>query len=183
MTLQPGSSVPGRGKVHERSKKAVTQCVSCVNCIVLSAAPSTAILQIHAGSADGNMVWLPCKISGWRHPARYIYRDLGLYIYPLRGKLRSTPLTGFLQANGIIPKPLPAKKKVGVSEEVLDLTTGSAVKPESVGEDIEIIDNTFQKRSAVLLSKRPNLSREVEARPAKRIKRDENLFLQVRLLI
>ena len=48
--FQPSSSVLGHGKVHERSKKAVTHCVSCVDCIVLSAATNTENLQVRPGS-------------------------------------------------------------------------------------------------------------------------------------
>lgn len=101
------------------------------------------------------------------------YRDRGPYIYPLCRRLPSTPLTGLLQANGIIPKPPPAKRKTAVFEEVLDLTAGNDVKPEPDSEEIKIIDNATQKRTAGLLSKRSNLSRGAEARPLKRIKREK----------
>ena len=79
-------------------------------------------------------------------------------------------LTGLLQANGIIPKPPPAKKRVAVSNEVLDLTTDDHVKPEPNDEEI---DNAAQKRMAALRSKRSNPDREREAQPAKKIKREK----------
>ena len=83
--------------------------------------------------------------------------------------------TGLLQANGIIPKPPPAKKKAVVSEDVLDLTTDNDVKPEPVGEEIEIFDNATQKRkgTADLQSKRSNPGCKSGAQPAKRIKREK----------
>jgi len=80
--------------------------------------------------------------------------------------------TGLLQANGIIPMPPPAREKAAVSEAVLDLTTGNNVKPEP-GDEIEIIDNTTQRGTAALQSKRLNPSHESEARPGKRVKREK----------
>lgn len=100
------------------------------------------------------------------------YRDFGLYIYSLHAKASSTLLTGLLQANGIIPKPPPAKKEATVFE-VIDLTTSDGVKREPIGNEIEIVDDAAQKRTTLILSKRPNLSRENEARPAKKIKREK----------
>ena len=78
-------------------------------------------------------------------------------------------MLGLLQANGIIPKPPPVKKRAAVSDEVLDLTTDDHVKPEPNDEEI---DKAAQKRTA-LRSKRSNPGRESEAQPAKRIKREK----------
>ena len=73
--------------------------------------------------------------------------------------------TGLLQANGIIPKP-------AVSEEVLDLTTDDEVKPEPIGDEIDIAENAARKETAVR-SKRSNPGRESAARSVKRIKREK----------
>lgn len=74
--FQPGSNFSGHGKVHERSKKAVTHCVSCVDCILLSAASNAASLQIRTGSEDSNKLRYPRKVSGWRDPACYIHLQI-----------------------------------------------------------------------------------------------------------
>ncbi|KAF8126953.1 hypothetical protein EV363DRAFT_1346714 [Boletus edulis] len=79
--------------------------------------------------------------------------------------------SGLLQANGIIPKPPPAKKKAAVSVDVLDLTTGDDMDRQPIGDEIEIVEDTTEKRTASLLSKRSNVS---EVQPTKRIKREEN---------
>lgn len=102
------------------------------------------------------------------------YRDVGPYIYPLRRILHSTLVIGLLQANGIIPRPPPAKKKAPVPGGVLDLTFGDDVKAEPIGEEIEIVNGATQsqKRPAIL-TKRSNSSREVK--PAKRIKRENKI--------
>ena len=80
-----------------------------------------------------------------------------------------------MQANGIIPKPPPAKKKAAVSEDVLDLTTDDDVKPEPIDEEIENVDNATQKgkRTAGRQSKRSNSGCKSEPQPAKRIKREK----------
>lgn len=86
--------------------------------------------------------------------------------------------TGLLQANGIIPRPPPVKKEAVVFKEVLDLTADDDVKPEPIGEEIDIVDNPTQKGVARLRPKRSNPSREGEAQPPKRIKR-EATFVQI----
>ena len=87
------------------------------------------------------------------------YRDFGLHFYPPHRILHSALLIGLLQANGIIPKPPPTESKAIVSEEV------------------EIVENATRsrKRSAVP-TKRSNSGYQSEAKPAKRIKR-ENKFI------
>lgn len=107
------------------------------------------------------------------------YRDLGLHIYLPDRILFSVPLLGLLQANGIIPKPPQGGKKPVVSDEVLDLTIGSHIKPEAVDGEIEIVDDTLQNRKrTAILKKRSSSGRESNAKPTKRIKR-EKIFVSI----
>ncbi|KAG6374431.1 hypothetical protein JVT61DRAFT_4468 [Boletus reticuloceps] len=135
-----GSTVPCHGKVHERSKKAVTHCVSYGQEVEIPTAYSCITRLLDSSFPLATFV--------------FKYRDFGL-----------------LQANGIIPKPPPAKKKAAVSVDVLDLTTGDDMERQPIGDEIEIVEDTTEKRTASLLSKRSNPS---EVQPTKRIKREEN---------
>ncbi|KAF8440462.1 hypothetical protein L210DRAFT_3539728 [Boletus edulis BED1] len=134
------TAVPCHGKIHERSKKAVTHCVSY-----------------------GQEVEAPTAYE-------YIIRLLDSS-FPLATFVFKYRDSGLLQANGIIPKPPPAKKKAAVSVDVLDLTTGDDMDRQPIGDEIEIVEDTTEKRTASLLSKRSNVS---EVQPTKRIKREEN---------
>ncbi|KAF9223803.1 hypothetical protein BS17DRAFT_781217 [Gyrodon lividus] len=160
--LATNSDVFDQGKVHERSKKAVSHCVSCVNCLF-----------------------------GWQYlkklPFRYgqEMKTTPNYVVSVR-HLHAAPLATFtfkyrdyslLQASGIIPKPPAAKEQHAAFEEVLDLTIDDDIKQGPASDEIMVLDNAIRamrEQRAVLLSKRSNMG--ASGPLVKRTKREEKFI-------
>ncbi|KAH0832995.1 hypothetical protein J3R83DRAFT_11978 [Lanmaoa asiatica] len=141
--FQPGSSVPGHGKVHEGSKKAVTHCVSYGQEVKTATRYSCRVRYLDGSTPLATFI--------------FNYRDFGL--------LQANGI--------IPKPPPAMRRKATVSEEILDLTTGADVKSEPIGEEIEIVDDATQRTTSVFLSKRSNPGRGSRERPAKRIKQEK----------
>ncbi|KAG8213336.1 hypothetical protein J3R82DRAFT_11818 [Butyriboletus roseoflavus] len=136
--------VPGHGKVHERSKKAVTHCVSYGQEAKTATQYSCRVTYL-----DGNTPLVTFIFK---------YRDFSLL-----------QANGIIP----MPPPAKKKAAIFEDVLDLTAGDGVQVKPEPVGEGIKIVDNATKKRTAAL-SKRSKPNRESEARPAKRIKREGN---------